>query len=202
MNLVTCGQLATQPESGIWFRALQPQFLPTAISAAHTRTIPSRFNEGRAAQPQFEVLYLAENHLVALFEVQALLGTPHTPGSVVPHPRRAWTLINVQVNLANVVKLTDVHSQQLLATTAQELTGDWRGYQIRGSQTSVTRPVGTAPTQELGQALYQTPNVEGFITLSAKLPDQRALVVFPQKLQRPRSIHFWNPTTGQSHSLP
>ncbi len=201
MNLANCSQLPAQTESGIWFRALQPQFLPTAISTTHTRALPSRFNAGQLAATPFEVLYLAENHLVALFEVQALLGTP-SPGGLVPHPRRAWTLINITVNLANVINLADPQTQRQLNASAQELTGDWRGYQLRGPQTSVIGPNGTAPTQDLGLALYQTPNLEGFITLSAKLPDQKVLVVFPQKLQSPKSIHFWDPTTGQSHHLP
>jgi hypothetical protein len=93
----------THPESGTWFRAIQPHFLTTALSTAHTSAIPSRFNIGSAASPQFEILYLAENHMVALFEVQALLGSPLSSGGIVPHPRRAWTILNVAVNLQYIV---------------------------------------------------------------------------------------------------
>lgn len=201
MNAALSATLPTRAESGTWFRALQPHFLPTALHTSHTKTIPSRFNVGAAASPQFEVLYLAENHMVALFEVQALLGSPSTPGGVVPHPRRAWAIMNVNVNLRSVVDLTDPAAQAILASSAQELTGDWRGYQLRGSYTSVTKPTGIAPTQELGAALYATPGLEGFRTLSAKLPDQMVLVVFPQKLQPSSSVEFWNPATGQTHSI-
>ena len=62
--------------------ALQPQFWTTALTTYQTRVIPSRFNTGATATPQFELLYLSENHLAALFEVQALLGSPTQPGGL------------------------------------------------------------------------------------------------------------------------
>ena len=157
---------------------------------------------GAGASPQYEFLYLAENHLIALFEVQALLGSPLSSGGIVPHPRRAWTILNVNVNLHDVVDLTDPASQLTLATSAQELRGDWRGYQLRGPSSSVPLPVGPAPTQELGAALYAVPGLEGFCTLSAKLPDQMALVIFPQKLHSGSTIQFIDPGTGQPHIIP
>lgn len=202
MNTAACPTLLTRPLGGTWYRAIQPHFLATALSTSYTKTFPSRFNVGAAASPQFEVLYLAENHLVALFEVQALLGSPLSSGGVVPHPRRAWTILNVNVSLHDTADLTDIGSQSSLSTTAQELTGDWHGYRLRGPGASVKLPVGTAPTQELGAALYAVPNLEGFITLSAKLPDQKALVIFTQKLHSSSIVQFWDPTTGQTHSIP
>ncbi|MBA3712059.1 MAG: RES family NAD+ phosphorylase [Pyrinomonadaceae bacterium] len=202
MNFAACAGLPVQAESRTWFRAIQPHHLPTALSTSHTKTIPSRFGVGATASPQYEVLYLAENHLVALFEVQALLGSPLSAGGVVPHPRRAWTIINITVNLHRVVDLTDIVSQSSLSTTAQELTGDWRGYGLRGSSASIRAPTGAAPTQDLGAALYAVPDLEGFITLSAKLPDQMALVVFPQKLGAGSTVRFIDPTTGHHHSIP
>ncbi len=66
------------------------------------------------------------------------------------------------------------------------ITGDWRGYRQRGPTTSVAAPTGIAPTQELGAALHADPRVEGFPTLSARLPYSLVLGVFPQKL-RPAS---------------
>lgn len=164
MNLAACATVSVTPLTGTWYRAIQPHHLASALNTSHTKLIPSRFNEGSSASPQFEVLYLAENHLVALFEVQALLGSSHTPGGVVPHPRRAWTILNVSVNLQAVADLTDTVTQSMLATTAQELTGDWRGYQLRGPSASVKWPVGPAPTQQLGSALHSTRNLERFIT--------------------------------------
>lgn len=202
MNKAACLSLPTQPESGtVWFRSIQLQHLATALGTSHTKTIPSRFNVGVPAAPQYEILYLAENHMVALFEVQALLGSPLSPGGVVPQPRRAWTILNVNVNLQSVVDLTDPAAQAALSTSAQELTGDWRGYQLRGPHSSVTAPAGSAPTQDLGAALFGVAGVEGFRTLSAKLPDQMVLGVFPQKLLPGSSIRFWEPASRQIHTI-
>ena len=201
MNVAACASLPTHPESGTWFRAIQPHFLTTALGTAHSKTIPSRFNIGSSASPQFGILYLAENHMVALFEVQALLGSPLSSGGIVPHPRRAWTILNVAVNLQNVVDLTDPAAQGALTMSAQELTGDWRGYQLRGPHSSIKGPIGTAPTQDLGSALYAVPGVEGFRSMSAKLSDQMVLVVFPQKLQPGSFVQFSDPATGKTHSI-
>ena len=119
-----------------------------------TRVLPSRFNEGSLARPQFEVLYLAETPIVALFQVQAVFGVPTQPGGVIANPCCPWSVINVQVHLQDVADLTQVSQQTLLATTAQELTGDWQGYQQRNALTSVSEPICAAPTQLLGAALF------------------------------------------------
>jgi hypothetical protein len=169
------------------------------LGTSHTKTIPTRFNGGVRASPQFEILYLAENHQVALFEVQALLGSPWS--GVVPNPRSAWTILNMKVSLSRIVDLTDAGEQAILDTSAQELTGDWRGYQSRGMSSSVPLPTGLAPTQELGGTLFSAGDVEGFITLSARLPDQMILAVFPQRMG-PRSIEYWDPLTGNVVYIP
>jgi RES domain-containing protein len=197
MNLAACGALAQRPETGVWFRAIQPQFWTTSLATAQTKSIPSRFNAGAHATSPFEILYLAENPMVALFEVQALFGTPTQPGGVVPHPRQAWITVNVTVQLQAVTDLTEVASMTAVATSAQELTGDWLGYQQRGPLTSVPQPVGLAPTQALGAALWAVPGLEGFRTFSARLPYHSTLIVFPEKLQPGSAVTFHHPYTGQ-----
>ena len=134
---------------------------------------------------QFEILYFAQDSIVAGFEYGALFGTLWGPFGYVPNPRRGYVVLNVQVDLREVVDLTDVAAaQQPLDTTAQELTGDWDGYGQRGSRLPVPllRPSGIAPTQDLGEALYQT-GVEGFRAISAKVPTHCTLMVFPQNLR-------------------
>lgn len=195
----TSASLPTITESGTWFRAIQPQFLTTALQTNHTNKTPSRYHPGQFAHPSFEILYLAESHLVALFEVQALLGSSWSMSGVISHPRRAWTILNVKVNLHSVVDLTDTQNQTTLVTTAQELTGDWRGYQIRTSSSSVSAPIGDAPTQKLGEALANSH--EGFRTLSAKVPDQMVLGIFPRKLKHGSFVQFWDPTTRKTHYI-
>jgi hypothetical protein len=130
--------------------------------------------------------------MVALFEVQALMGSPLVPGGVVSNPAYPWVVINANVSLRAVVDLTDdVSAQVPLGTTAQELTGDWRGYQLRNPGTSVKSPTGAAPTQNLGLALYNmVPVLEGFITLSARLSYHKILGVFPEHLLPGSTVRF------------
>lgn len=82
MNLANCSSLAAVPENRTWFRAVQPQHQATTLQTSHSARIPSRFNEGRNV---FEILYLAESPLVALYEVQAMLGSP-LHGVTQPNP--------------------------------------------------------------------------------------------------------------------
>jgi len=138
---------------------------------------------------------------VALFEAEAVLGSPVRPGGALPQSRLAWTIINVRVRLQRVADLTVVGQQDLLGTTAQELTGDWEGYHLRNRRTSVSEPIGLAPTQELGAALYSLPDLEGFRTVSSKVPYAMNLVVFPQKLQPGSRVEFSHPTLG-THTIP
>ena len=118
-----------------------------------------------------------------------------------PHPRQAWITVNVTVQLQAVADLTEVATLSLLETSAQELTGDWLGYQQRGPLTSVPQPVGLAPTQALGAALFAVPGLEGFRTFSARLPYHSTLIVFPEKLQLGSAVTFHHPATGQQYVI-
>jgi hypothetical protein len=146
---------------------------------------------------------LAENHEVALFEVGALNGSPLIPGGVVANPARSWLMINAQVQLTRVADLTAVPgSHSPLSTSAQELTGDWRGYGQRSANTSVSAPVGAAPTQELGAALHASESFEGFLAVSAKLPYQMVLGVFPGRVAKGNFVRYsFVDSAGQTESL-
>lgn len=198
MNLSACPTLLRTVEGGTWHRAVQPQSLDKALDLGYTPAVPSRFKAGGSAG-WMQILYLGENQQVTLFEVGALFGDRLTP---TPNPTRPWTTVPIIVRLQEVADLSRVATQGLLDTTAQELTGDWKGYAMRTPMHSVSGPVGLAPTQELGAALYDVPGLEGFITLSAKLPDSRNLVVFPQKLHSGSRLEYYDPQTDQTHVLP
>lgn len=202
MNLAACRELTRGPETGVWYRAVRTKHWKTALQTEQTKDHPGRFNEGPQAIRPFEVLYLAEDHQVALFEVEALLGSSFSLGNgiMLPNPRHSWLILNVRVRLRSVADLTRVSQQTLLGTTAQELTGDWRGYQQRQSHDSVHEPVGTAPTQALGQALFRVRGLEGFRTLSARRPSRMILVVFPEKLLQGTEIEFAD-DQGNTHRI-
>jgi hypothetical protein len=207
MNISACGGLPTVIEGGTWYRAARLHHLPTVLRTAHTKSIPSRFNAGKLSTPAFETLYLADSPLVALFEVQALLGSPTDPGGAIPNPAGAWVIVNAVVRLKTVIDLTDDATVQFsLSTTAQELTGDWRGYQLRNHLTPVRSPNGVAPTQVLGAAFYgMSPEIEGFVSLSSRVPYSRILCVFPDRLVPGSSVTFeYLDAAGirQTYSLP
>jgi RES domain-containing protein len=198
----SAGGIALAPERGTWYRAIQTHFLPTALSSEHTSIVASRFSDGSPSSPRFEILYLAENHYVALLEVQALTGSPTIPGSLRSSPHSTWTTLNVNVALQHVADLTDLASQSFLDITAQELTGDWLGYLQRGPGTTVKEPTGSAPTQELGAALFGVPKLEAFVSLSSRVPYHQTLAIFPQKLAPGSRVSWRNPLTGKEESIP
>ena len=170
------------------------------MQTSQTANVPSRFNAGPLASPNFEILYLCENPTLALEEVQAQFHLPN--GQIISNPAHSWLIINVQVQLQAAVDLTDPATQQLLETNAQELTGDWRGYHARKSHSSVPWPTGIAPTQQLGQALCALPGLEGFQAISSKRSDHRMLAVFPKKLGTASWLRFVNPISNSVHTIP
>jgi hypothetical protein len=202
MNLAGCFALTTTPENNVWYRAIQPHHLPTALQTAHTTRIPSRYSPATNTHPTFPVIYLAEDHQVALFEVEALLGSPLPGRKHISNPRQAWVILNVQVTLQAVADLSLPAEQLKLFTTAQELTGDWYCYHFRSTHSSVSQPIGFAPTQLLGQALHGVPSIEGFRSISAKLPTSMNLVVFPDKLLPNSRIVFTDQAGGRVFAIP
>jgi hypothetical protein len=190
VNLTACAGLPRTVENGVWYRATRIGFLPGALNSAHTAATTSRFNAGplHPVPQQFESIYFASDHVTALFEFGAMAGTT-APGGGVSNPALSTAIVNVSVTLREVVDLTDVAVQASLATTAQELTGDWNGYQLRSNYTPVKNPIGVAPTQELGEVLFRA-GVEGIRSISARIPYNRILVVFPLNLRLGSSLVF------------
>jgi len=152
-----------------------------------------------APADQFEILYLAGDPVTALFEFAAVFGDPTSP---IPNPRISATVLNVQVVLHAIYDLTDVaHARVPLDVTAQELTGDWRGYQTRGPHRPIPLPVGHAPTQELGTHIFRS-GIEGFLAPSAKIPTDQNLVIFPQNLQSGSSVTYADSSGRVVHHIP
>lgn len=203
MILAGCRLLPLRPVSGYWYRAVPPQYWQSALATGHTVSSEGRFNSGKPDRPGFEVMYLASDHSVALFEVGALLGSPY-PGRVyVPNPLAARSIINVEVSLSRVADLTHSYNLRLLQTTVQELTGDWEGYPLRPNPDPVRPPYYTnVPTQRLGHALVRRRGLEGFLSYSARNPVKTNLIVFPQKLRPGSFVRFTDPLTGDTVTIP
>jgi len=159
------------------------------LSAAHTLPTVSRF---KAKSDSFQILYLAQDSIVAQFEARALLGSISAP---IAAPG-SFAVMKVNVRLSAVVDLSDVPNQVSLDTTAQELTGDWSGYHLRGSSTRVRSPVGKAPTQDLGLELFDESNLTSFLSVSAQIPTRQTLMVFPTELGANDYIELEDPSSG------
>jgi hypothetical protein len=203
MKLSRCRLLPKRPLTGTWFRAIRPQFLHTVLAYAHTATIPGRFNPGSSARPAFPVLYFAQDQLVALFEVNALLGSPLPGQPFLPNPNQPWAVVNVDVQLSKVADLCQQSQRRLIETTVQEMTGDWRGYSLRNPNPALRPPYYTnVPTQRLSFALHAARGREGFLTYSARVPTARCLIAFPDKLRKGSFVRFTDPVTNRAYSIP
>lgn len=75
------GKLTLHPLSGYWYRALSLRYWETRLSTEHTRTSASRFGTASEAEPGLRLLYLGENHQIAIYEVGALIGDPISPST-------------------------------------------------------------------------------------------------------------------------
>ncbi len=204
MNLAQCVHLQRRHLHGTWIRTLHPKHAAHPLATAHTRTHPTRFNPGTPADPGFEILYLAEDVTVALFEVQALLGSVYPGANHVPNPAGgAWVTINVQVDLQAVVDFTRLTSRGLIETSVQELTGDWLAYALRSAGRVRGGVNGSdVPTQKLGRRLARFRHLEGFVSYSAKVATRRNLMIFPGNLQPGSQLSWQDPATGKWTKLP
>lgn len=185
MDAGRCGKLTRVPLTGTWFRTIRLKHWDTRLSSHHSRVSSSRFSDATPFQPRYRILYLAETPQVALHEVRALVGDPNAP---IANPRGSWVLMSLQVVLDHIVNLIGPREQKVIRTNHAELTGNW-----------VNDP-GPAPTQELGQQLYDQADVEGFLYPSS-LVDGSCLAVFPDKLGPRSSLKFRNEISGKVETL-
>jgi hypothetical protein len=185
MKVAGCSKLSLHPLTGYWFRAVNLKYWKTRLLTDQTMTSRSRFSPATSASPLYRILYLGENHQVAIYEVGALLGDPTAP---ISSPRGSWALMSLYVRLYNVADLSDPGQQKLVATNDQELTGTW----VNNS--------GTAPTQTLGAALSAHAGLEGFVFPSSK-SGSRNLAIFMDKLDKRSLITFENELDGKTERL-
>ena len=185
MKVAGCSKLSLHPLTGYWFRAVNLEHWKTRLLSDHSKTSRSRFSPATSGSPLYRILYLGENHQVAIYEVGALLGDPNAP---ISRPKGSWALMSLHVRLYNVADLSEPGEQKLIATNDQELTGTW------------ANSSGTAPTQALGVALSAHPGLEGFVFPSSK-SGSRNLAIFMDKLDKRSLITFENELDGKVERL-
>ena len=96
MKVAGCSKLSLHPFSGYWFRAVNLKHWKTRLLSDQTRTSRSRFSPATPASSLYRILYLGENHQVAIYEVGALLGDPSAP---ISSPKGSWALMSWHVGL-------------------------------------------------------------------------------------------------------
>lgn len=198
MNLSACPTLLRTIEGGTWHRAVQPQHLSDALDLGYTRDVPSRFNAGGN-----------DGQMQILISGRESVGHTVQGRGAVREPIDAYAKSRAAVDNCSHHRPSPRGRGSLSRRDPRTprydspgIDGDWKGYAIRTPMHSVSEPAGLAPTQELGAALYAVPGLEGFITVSAKLPDSRNLVIFPQKLHSGSRLEYYDPQTRQTHVLP
>jgi hypothetical protein len=71
MKVSGCGKLSRHPLTGHWYRALNLKHWKSRLATKHTMTARSRFSAATPSSPLYRILYLGENHQVAIYEVGA-----------------------------------------------------------------------------------------------------------------------------------
>jgi hypothetical protein len=178
-------KLSLSPLTGHWFRALSLRHWNTRLGTTQSSIYSSRFSDASEAVPSYRMLYLGENHQVAIFEVGALVGDPDDP---ISNPRGSWVLMSIHVPLHHIADISGPAQQKIISTNHQELTGSWL---------NSPKPV---PTHQLGAALHAVPFLEGFMYPSAK-SNNRNLAIFMDKLAKRSSISFLDEFTNKSESI-
>jgi len=138
-------------------------------------------------------IYFAEDLATAFDEVhpeQAII-RKHDPGLAPPVSPGGFAAITYSLNA--VLDVTDSTVQHVLHTRAAELAAPWRQARNRGQ---------TPPTQQLGQAVYDSGLFEAIWYESARVPGTYCLCVFPDRLASPSYLEVHDPSGQFQERIP
>ena len=179
------------------YRIIAAQYLQ-AMSGLH----PVRFfyglgatKEGQRFTPKggMPTIYLADTLETAFAEanpVQAIVRAVD-PALAPPTPPGAYAAI--RYHLDSVLDVTDPDVQAALGTDRAELMASWRTASSRGQVT---------PTQQLGQAAFDSGLVQALWYESVRAPGAFCLAVFPDRLIDPAFLEVYDPTNRLQERLP
>lgn len=160
-----------------WYRAVDPKYVQRPLAWSHTVGRPTRFKPRRTTYP---VVYFAPDGDTALLEARARLGHPRSGPLVATSESRQ--VVQITIRLDRIADLRTASERVKIQTTVQELTGDWEDYAARTLTSPEVSSQPPAPTQALGEALYQRTDCQGFLTPSARNPILPNLVIFPDRV--------------------
>jgi RES domain-containing protein len=169
-------QLISRPLRHTFFRAMPLRHAGDPLGKRRP-IVAQRFNLAGGAR----VLYLAEDQVTSLHEIQAF-GWPPTATAVVP----------VQFDLKAVIDLRDPNVQTTLQTSSAEIALNFRSL-----------AAGPAPTQVLGERCCISGQIDGLLFESPAMPRKANLAVFEAALILLRSsIAVNDPNNNLFDSLP
>ena len=142
-------------------------FLPPHISSVFY-SLAAPASGGRfTPQRGMKTIYFAQYYEAAFTEANPLyvLSYANDPGIIEPFPPSV--VVAVRCQLDSVLNLTDDMVINALQTNYEELCGSWRTHQRRG---------GKAPTQELGQAIFDSGRFQAIAYPSARQRMKRRML--------------------------
>ncbi|MGA9980665.1 MAG: RES family NAD+ phosphorylase [Candidatus Sulfotelmatobacter sp.] len=149
-------------------------------------------NGGRYNKPEtFEVIYLAEDPITALAEVDRIF----RPSAAVLGKIKGPPVVHISVDaiLEHILDITLVEVQSALATSHQELTGAWLWEQAQ---------TGEAPTQRLGRVAFESQRLCGLRYPSSKNPEGVCVAVFPDRLSGGSYLQVFDPFDNLAQRIP
>lgn len=154
MNSAAVKRLRLTPLTGRWFRALPLAYWSRVTSTRYTRKVHSRFSPGKDGDAPFEILYFGESAEVISLECSLLFFDRRSNLSFPNTEAGTQLIVASDIVLQHVADLTSNDSLAVLETSVQELTGDWAIYNSLKHRSHLASLGNTAPTQELGQRLF------------------------------------------------
>lgn len=138
-------------------------------------------------------IYIAEDLATAWDEVNPVsaIVRQHDPG--LAGPTRPGGYASVVYDLATVIDMTEPGIQSALGTDRAELLAPWRQMQRRGR---------VSPTQQLGQAVYDSGLFQAIWYESVRAPGTFCLAVFPDRLTGAAFLEVYDPDGNIQERLP
>lgn len=177
--------LPTQHLTGTAYRIIPAQYYLTALSSIGAFKQGGRYNP----RGKLEALYLAEDPLTALQEVEAIKFTNAGLFSAKSSPK---TLLSIEYRLQVTLDLTQHQNQVALETDLEELTAPYLPLEAQR---------GVAPTQSLGAAAAEA-GIEALRVPSSKNPKASNLVIYPRSLRPGSTLRVFDDTGFIDATLP
>jgi RES domain-containing protein len=172
--------------------AIGPFFRKHLVDPRPLWGIGSIKNGGRYNKPEsFEVVYLAEDPITALAEVNLVFRSSSPDLGKIKGP----PMVHIAVDgiLENVLDTSSADVQRALATSHQELTGAWLWEQAESGQ---------APTQRLGRIAFESKRLCGLRYPSSKNPGGTCVAVFAERLSGGSYLEVYDPFNNLAQRIP